>query len=298
MVADIEQEISSYIGNLSSRIRGLRAARGMTRKQLSQHSSISERYLAQLESGNANPSIAVLWRVADAMGIDFRHLVDDGPPPTVAHGKLAQLLQALSEREQERAYGLLIEHMYGGPRNKLGIALIGLRGAGKTTLGRHAAASLSVPFVRLTEVIEELGGMAIGELFSLGGQKAYRRLERRALESLIERREPVIVEIGGSLVSEAATFNLLRTTFATVWVRAHPEDHMNRVIHQGDMRPMEGNSEAMADLVRILAEREDDYRKADHVLATSDRSIEDCAIELCAIGAELLQIPTIADTGS
>lgn len=298
MSDEIGQEIADYIGYLSERIRGLRAARGMTRKQLSQHSSISERYLAQLEGGNANPSIAVLWRVADAMGIDFRHLLDDASESSLEHMRLGQLLQSMSEHEQARAYELLVERLQSGDRHKLGVALVGLRGAGKTTLGKQLASSLSVPFVRLTEVIEQQGGMEIGELFSLGGQKAYRRLERRALESLVGKQEPVVLEVGGSLVSEPATFNLLRSSFATVWVRAQPEEHMNRVVSQGDMRPMEGNKEAMGDLYRILAEREDDYRKADFALDTSQRDVDDCLSELRETTVDCFPAEAPADTGS
>lgn len=280
MAEELEDAIAGYIDCLGERVRGMRAARGMTRKQLSQHSSISERYLAQLEGGNANPSIVVLWRVADAMGIDFRYLIDDTTQSSPEHNRLRQLLQSMSEHEQAQAYEFLVEQLRSSGHNKQGIALVGLRGAGKTTLGKRVAASMPLTFIRLTEVIEELGGMEIGELFSLGGQKAYRRLERRALESLIEKRSPVVVEVGGSLVSEPGTFNLLLNSFASVWIRAHPEDHMNRVISQGDTRPMEGNTEAMGDLYRILAEREDDYRKADYVLETSGRTEDDCAREL------------------
>lgn len=284
MADEIEQRIANYVSYLSDRVRGLRAARGMTRKQLSKHSSISERYLAQLESGKANPSIAVLWRVADAMGIDFSYLLDDVSNSSPADSRLRQLLRSMSKHEQARAYELLTDHhRHRDCGSGLGVALVGLRGAGKTTLGRRLATSFSVPFVRLTEVIEDLGGMDVGELFSLGGQKAYRRLERRALESLIDRRQRIVVEIGGSLVSETATFDLLRNSFATVWIRARPEDHMDRVVRQGDTRPMEGNAEAMGDLYRILAEREDDYRKADYALKTSDRSINECASELQAV---------------
>lgn len=266
MAAEIDErnaQIACYLGYLSERVRGLRAARGMTRKQLAQHSSISERYLAQLEGGKANPSIAVLWRIADAMGIDFGHLLHEPPEPPLAHGGAP-------------------------PRNRRGLAVIGLRGAGKTTLGERLAASLTVPFLRLSEIIEERGGMEIGELFSLGGQKAYRRLERQALETLIDRDAPLVLEVGGSLVSEAVTYDLLRSAFVTVWLRARPEEHMERVVRQGDTRPMEGSAEAMADLYRILAEREADYRKADFVVDTSDRSVDECAQELRRIAADCL----------
>ncbi|MDN5863379.1 MAG: hypothetical protein L0H19_08015, partial [Salinisphaera sp.] len=203
--------------------------------------------------------------------------------PTLDHGPLGQLLRTLSEPEQENAYQWLRQRLGGAPRARRGVALIGLRGAGKTTLGKALAQSLSLPFFRLTDVIEQLGGMEIGELFALGGQKSYRRLERQALDHLLAQDRPLVIDVGGSLVSEPATFNLLRQAFVTVWLKADPQDHMDRVIRQGDTRPMEGNREAMADLRRILAEREHDYQKAHHVVQTSARSIDECVIELRAI---------------
>lgn len=279
-VAEDDQALEAFRRGLSERIRGLRAARGMTRKQLSSHSEISERYLAQLEAGEANPSIAVLWRIAEALGLEFYQLLADADKRPVAHAGLWQLLQGLSEHEQAQAHAILSKRLPNKQRERSGLALIGMRGAGKTTLGRAVAKQLNLPFARLSEMIESLGGMEIGELFSLGGQKAYRRLERQALEVVIERGSQVVVEVGGSLVSERATFERLREAFHTVWLRADPEDHMNRVARQGDTRPMKGNAQAMADLNRILAEREGDYGKADFVLETSGKSIAACTADL------------------
>lgn len=293
MAADVDTDIDTYLRYLSERIRGLRAARGMTRKLLSQHSSISERYLAQLESGKANPSVTVLWRIANALGIDFHYLLDEKQQPQLLAPELWELLQTMSSTEQQEAYTLINQRLRGRREHKRGIALIGLRGAGKTTIGGIAAEELSIPFVRLTEEIERLGGMRIGELFSLGGQKAYRRLERQAVEGLLNVSSPIIVEVGGSLVSEPTTFGLVRGAFITVWLRAKPEEHMNRVIRQGDTRPMEeGSAEAMADLYRILAEREGEYGKADHIIDTSDRALEDCVADLTNLAAQQLSLQT------
>ncbi len=290
MADETGAESTNYIAELSERIRGLRAARGMTRKQLSHHSSISERYLAQLEAGNANPSVALLWRVAAALGVDFNHLLVSGPEKAGADADLLGLIQRLSAPDRRVAYEVL-QARFGGPRPSrcAGIALIGLRGAGKTTLGRGLAARLELPFVRLTERIEALGGMEIGELFSLGGQSSYRRLERQALEEVAAAGPPSVLEVGGSLVSEAETFALLRTHFYTVWLRAQPREHMERVIRQGDMRPMEGdNTRAMADLERILAEREVEYARAETSLDTSQRTEAECLAELTRIASDVL----------
>ncbi|MCC5809560.1 MAG: helix-turn-helix transcriptional regulator [Ectothiorhodospiraceae bacterium] len=284
------EDIDRQLALVSERVRALRARRGMTRKDLSRHSDISERYLAQLESGAANPSIAVLLRIAYAMDVDFRELLPGRSEPGLRLTPLVEMLQRLSPDQEQEAYELLSKHFsrHQGPCR--GIALIGLRGAGKSTLGARLAARFNVPFIRLGEMVERMGGMELGELFSLGGQKAYRRLERQALQRVIDSHPLAVVEAGGSLVSEPETFQLLRASYHTVWVRAVPEDHMSRVISQGDLRPMAGdNEEAMEDLRRILAEREPYYRTANAMLETSGRSIEDCLEELAGMAEEYLR---------
>ncbi len=287
---ELEPQLDSYLLALSDRLRGLRAARGMTRRLLSRHSSISERYLAQLEGGKANPSVTVLWQLASALGVDFGDLVlatnagDRGMDP-----ELRRLLAAIPPDAVAGARNLLREYLGERRDSRGGIALIGLRGAGKTTLGRGLADALGMPFFRLSELIEELGGMQLGELFSLGGQKSYRRLERQALENLVAGHRRSILEVGGSLVSEPATYQLLQGSFRTVWLRASPEEHMDRVRAQGDLRPMEeSNEEAMADLKRILAEREAEYRRADAVVDTSGRRVDESLTELKQTVARLL----------
>lgn len=272
--------IKDYIAGIGERTRGIRAQRGMSRKDLSRHSGISERYLAQLESGHANISVALLWQLAEALNVEFQELLPDGHARAVELKPLLTFLERLSLDEQKSAYSLLLERFSDAKGPVHGVALVGLRGGGKTTLGGLLAQRLEVPFIRLGEVIETLAGMKTPELFSLGGQKAYRRLEQQAVRQVIGDNACVVVETGGSLVSEQQTYDALLGSFYTVWIKASPEEHMSRVIAQGDLRPMEGNAEAMSDLKRILEERESYYSAANYVLNTSGRSVQDCLQEL------------------
>lgn len=284
-------QVDDYLYYLSDRIRGLRVARGMTRSLLSEHSSISERYLAQLENGKANPSVAVLWRIVSALDVDLRYLLTGEAAPLRLPQDLVELIQSFTDEERVNALRLLQAKSRSSQHPKHGIGLIGLRGAGKTTIGMLAAKKLSVPFIRLTEEITKNAGIAIKEVFSLGGQKTYRRLEREAVEQLLERREPLIVEFGGSIVTEPSTFNLVAAGLVTVWLQAQPEEHMRRVIGQGDTRPMEeASEEAMSDLRRILMERNSEYRKADYIINTSSRDAVDCATELQRIVVQELNL--------
>ncbi|MEX1065506.1 MAG: helix-turn-helix transcriptional regulator [Aquisalimonadaceae bacterium] len=282
-------DLGRNLAFLSARVRALRARRGMTRKDLSRHSDISERYLAQLENGDANPSIALLLRIAAAMDVDIQELLPSRVNTGLRMTPLLELLQRLRPDEEEAAFSLLVRHFprHDGPFR--GVALVGLRGAGKTTLGAALAEHYSLPFLRLGDVVEQMGGMGLGELFSLGGQKAYRRLERQALQYVLEHYPLAVVEAGGSLVSESETLELLLGSYFTVWVKADPQEHMSRVASQGDLRPMEGNEEAMADLRRILAEREPYYRTANAILNTSGRAVDDCLNELTELASAYLQ---------
>ena len=266
-----------YLTTLGTRVRNARARRGMTRKILARDSGVSERYLAQLETGQGNISIALLRQVAQAMGLPINDLVREGPERPVELTLLLQRLERLSPDELTDATQLLIGHFgrdLGSDRTGR-IALIGLRGAGKTTLGRLLAQRLDVPFVEMNREIERDSGMSLTEIFSLSGQAAYRRYERRALERVLQETPAAVIATGGSLVSEPATFELLLDACFTIWVQATPEEHMERVVAQGDMRPMAGNDEAMADLRAILTERAPLYAKADAAIDTTGRSSED-----------------------
>ncbi len=274
------EQVDVYIAAIGERVRGMRARRGMTRKQLGEDSGVSERYLAQLEGGKANVSVGLLWQVAQAMGVAPHELLPDAAPLARAPSPLLQLLDQLTPEQEAAAHKLLLKHFVNPEGAVRGVALIGLRGAGKSTLGQALAEAVGVPFIRLGDVVESLGGMSISELFSLGGQKAYRRLERQALQHVLDNYPTSVIEAGGSLVSEPATYAELLGSFYTVWVRATPEEHMSRVVVQGDLRPVQASQEAMDDLKRILAEREAEYRAANHTLDTSGRSVEACLEEL------------------
>jgi XRE family aerobic/anaerobic benzoate catabolism transcriptional regulator len=278
-----------YLRLLGERIRAARARRGMTRKILARDSGVSERYLAQLETGHGNISIILLRQVAQAMGLPLAELVREGPEHPVELSLLVQSLARLELKQLAQARTLLAESfgatMEQGRRQR--IALIGLRGAGKSTLGARLAAELAVPFVELDREIERLAGMSLAALFDLYGQSAYRRYERRALETVIESHDRAVIATGGSLVSEPATFDLLLSACFTVWLTARPEEHMSRVMAQGDLRPMADNTEAMEDLRRILEGRASLYSKADAVVETAGKSVDgSLALLKAAIAAE------------
>jgi len=271
-----------YLKLLGERVRNARALRGMTRKILARDSGVSERYLAQLEAGQGNISIARLRQIAGAMSLPLVDLVREGPDRPVELTLLLQRLERLSPPELAKASQLLTAH-FGrdlADDRAARIALIGLRGGGKTTLGRELAARVGVPFVEMNKEIERDSGMSLNEIFSLSGQAAYRRYERRALERVIETQPAAVIATGGSLVSEPGTFDLLLNACYTIWIKAAPDEHMERVIEQGDMRPMAGNTEAMEDLRRILSEREPLYSKADAVVDTAGRGQDDSIVEL------------------
>lgn len=269
-----------YLRNLGERVRNGRARRGMTRKQLARDSKVSERYLAQLESGQGNISIILLRQVAEAMGMPLADLVRDGPDLPVELTLMIEKLNRLSPRQLRVAADLLTGQFGEARDRRARIALIGLRGAGKTTLGRLLAHRLEVPFIELPKLIEADAGVSLTEIFNLYGHGSYRRYERRALERVLESEATAVLETGGSLVSEPATYERLLDSCFTVWVQASAEEHMNRVIAQGDHRPMAGNGEAMDDLRRILAQREALYARADAVIDTSGRTVEAALDEL------------------
>ena len=278
---------SDYLKLLGERVRETRARRGMTRKILARDSGVSERYLAQLETGQGNVSILLLRQIAQALDTPLQALVLDGPEPPVDLVHTTEFLRRLPATELLEARRLLVEHFSGvdlyARRGR--IALIGLRGAGKSTLGAMLADRIEAPFLELDRLIEQESGVSLSVIFDLYGQSGFRRLERRVLDQVIERYPRFVLATGGSLVSEPATFERLLTMCFTVWLRATPEEHMQRVIAQGDMRPMADNRESMSDLRRILDVREPLYRKADATINTSCSSVEE---SLEALTHELL----------
>lgn len=279
---------------LSVRVRALRARRGVSRRTLGRLTGISERYLARLESGAANPTIDILWRIAQALDVGLYELTTDRRLLAIEHPGLHELLQQLDADEQAAAHALLQHSLARQHAPYHGVVLVGLRGAGKTTLGRLLAQRLGVAFVRLREIIEQLAGMPLPDVFTFGGQKAYRRLERQAIQHVIDNMPGVLLEVGGSVVSELDTFHRLRSSFFTVWVKASPDEHMNRVIEQGDLRPIQLTDEAYEDLLQILAEREPFYRLSHYALDTTQKSPEQCVDELAVVCRPYLKPVAVA----
>src|SRR5580704_1549371 len=261
---------------LGERVRALRARRGMTRKALALATDVSERHLANLEYGVGNASVLVLLQVTQALQCSFAELLGDATTQSPEWLLVRDLLENRDEATLRRVR-IAVGEMLGtrasagedAPGRSSRIALIGLRGAGKSTLGRLLAEDLDFPFVELSREIEKLAGFSTAEILGLYGQNAYRRYERRALEEAIGNYPEAVIATAGGMVSDLMSFNLLLQRCTTVWLRAAPEDHMGRVMEQGDMRPMAASAEAMEDLKSILASRSAFYSKAEHQLDTS-----------------------------
>ena len=265
---------------LGERTRALRARRGLTRKGLAKAAEVSERHLANVEMGVGNASVQFLRQLAQALNCSLAELVGDETASSPEWLMIREILRGRSDAELVQARNALAS-MFGEPASQAArrqrTALIGLRGAGKSTLGRALAEGWKVPFVELNRVVEALAGCTLSEIHSLYGPAAYRRYEKRALEDTIRRYPRAVIATPGGIVSDPATFNLLLAHCYTVWVRATPEEHMGRVLAQGDTRPMAGhagNAEAMNDLRRILESRAAYYSKADAVFDTSEMSSE------------------------
>jgi XRE family transcriptional regulator, aerobic/anaerobic benzoate catabolism transcriptional regulator len=272
-----------FLTELGQRVRRIRALRGMSRKVLAEASDISERYIAQLESGMGNLSVLLLRRVARAVGVTLDDLIGD-PPDEMA--SFRDLLRTASPETIERAKAALRSEdtvsLYRRPAVDR-VALIGLRGAGKSTLGRLAAKRLRWKFIELNREVESESGFSMAEIFRLYGQEGYRRLELNALRKITSRREPMILATGGGIVSEPTTFELLVSSFFTIWLKASPEEHMARVRQQGDLRPMANERAAMDELRTILSTREPFYARADAVIDTSGRSVDSGANEILSV---------------
>ncbi len=266
-------EKDPFLIALGERVRLLRARRGLTRKALAQLAEVSERHVANVETGVGNASIQFMRQLCTVLNCSLAEMTGDETASSPDWLMIREILRGRSDEDLARARTVLGE-LFDTPASELTrrqrIALIGLRGAGKSSLGRRLAEQLGVPFIELSGQIELLAGCTIAEIHALYGQTAYRRYEQRALEEVIRTHARAVIATPGGIVSEPGTFNLLLTHCYTVWLKASPEEHMKRVLAQGDRRPMSGNREAMDDLKRILESRAQFYSKADKTVDTSD----------------------------
>jgi XRE family aerobic/anaerobic benzoate catabolism transcriptional regulator len=270
----------------------MRGLHGMSRKVLAKVSGISERYIAQLESGKGNVSIVLLRRLAQAMGAPIEDLIPDGD-----NSSDWPVLRALARKATPQQIAQAKDALSGQtttPQRTIpttGIALIGLRGAGKTTLGKRLAENLGWTFVELNKEIERQNGLSVAEILALYGQEGFRRMEQIALVQTLSRKEPVVLATGGGIVSEPLTFDLILSSFYTVWLKAEPEEHMARVRRQGDLRPMADDRSAMQELRTILLSREPLYARAAAHVDTAGLSVEEATARLAEAVA-----PAVAKT--
>ena len=281
------RDSDAYLRRLGERVRMLRNQRGMSRKALAKQAKVSERYLAQMEAGLGNCSIVLLRRIARAIGLPVTQLVHDGPEPPLDLVLLNQFLERLPPEMLVEARKLVTKHFSAASedRHRQRIALIGLRGGGKSTLGALLAARLGVPFIELDREIERRSGASLSEIFEMFGQETFRRAEREALDEVLRQHRHFVIATSGSIVTEPGTLERLLSSCFTVWVRAEPQDHMKRVMAQGDMRPMAHSARAMEDLISILKSREPLYAKAEAALDTTGKTPEQNLNELLRLVA-------------
>jgi XRE family transcriptional regulator, aerobic/anaerobic benzoate catabolism transcriptional regulator len=261
-----------FLVALGARVSALRARRGMTRKVLALAADVSERHLANMEYGVGNASVLVLLQVASALQCTLSELIGDVTTSSPEWLMIREMLEQRDDVTLQKvrvAIGELLGTGGGNATLSQRVALIGLRGAGKSTLGKMLAQDLGFPFVELSQEIEKFAGCSVAEIQALYGVSAYRRYERRALEESIQIYPEAVIATPGGLVSDPASFNLLLAHCTTVWLQAEPEDHMRRVTAQGDLRPMAASKEAMEDLKGILAGRAPFYSKAQMRINTS-----------------------------
>jgi XRE family transcriptional regulator, aerobic/anaerobic benzoate catabolism transcriptional regulator len=284
-MSEQEQAEIQFLEELGTRVRTMRGLRGMSRKVLAEVSGISERYIAQLESGKGNVSIVLLRRVSSAMGAHIEDLI-----PTIGLSPDVLVIRDLVRHASPQQIAKVKEILSGHSATRhAGIALIGLRGAGKSTLGRMLAKSIGWTFVELNKEIERLSDLSVAEIIALYGQEGFRRKEQEALADLLARKDPVVLATGGGIVSEPVTFDLVLSSFYTVWLRAAPEEHMGRVRKQGDLRPMADNRAAMDELRTILLSREPLYARAAAEVDTAGLTVEEAAKRLIAAVAPALE---------
>ena len=291
---------AAFLAAIGREVRKHRAKRGMTRRQLAQASATSERYLAQIESGIGNPSVSVLRAIAQALDLPIAALLPGAGARATELSAILDLLAQLPEGElpalSKEIAARLAQHA--GADQARRIALVGLRGAGKSTLGRMLARHLGWPFIELDRRVEEEYGASIPDLIEMAGTATFRRHEREALEGVIAQHEAAVITTAGGIVSNSETYALLLRRTHTIWIKARPEEHMSRVMAQGDFRPMAQNRGAMADLVAILEARHGDYARAEAQIDTSGDSVEQSFGKLLRVVTHLLGADAISASAS
>jgi XRE family aerobic/anaerobic benzoate catabolism transcriptional regulator len=282
---------TGFLEQLGQRVRTMRALRGMSRKVLAKVSGISERYIAQLESGKGNVSIMLLRRVSEAMGAHLEDLIP-ATEPAPDWPVIRDLVRKATPNQIAQAKDVLSGQGSGAAALRrtsfAGIALIGLRGAGKSTLGKMLARKIGWSFVELNKEIEAQNGLSVAEIIALYGQEGFRRMEQAALGQLLARKELMVLATGGGIVSEPLTFDLILSSFYSIWLKAEPEEHMARVRRQGDLRPMADDRSAMAELRTILLSREPLYARAAAVVDTAGLTVDAAAARLIDAVAPVL----------
>jgi XRE family transcriptional regulator, aerobic/anaerobic benzoate catabolism transcriptional regulator len=288
-MSDNSDPEAGFLEQLGQRVRTMRSLRGMSRKVLAKVSGISERYIAQLESGKGNVSIVLLRRVSNAMGAHLEDLIPS-TDPALDWQVIRDLLRKATPNQIAQAKDALAGHGNSAHHTSFaGIALIGLRGAGKSTLGKILAKQIGWSFVELNKEIERENGLSVAEIIALYGQEGFRRMEQAALTQLLARKELMVLATGGGIVSEPLTFDLVLSSFYTIWLKADPEEHMARVRGQGDLRPMADDRSAMAELRNILVSREPLYARASVVVDTAGLSVDAAAARLADAVRPVLQ---------
>lgn len=278
----LEISISELIVRVGKRVYNARKAQHLSRRELSERSRVSPRYLVQLEAGEGNISIGLLQRIAVALDKPIEWLVG---PDDASDDDLARL--AVRYRNADAATRINVqrlldpEHLRKQKAQRL--CLIGLRGAGKSTLGALVAKAMDVPFVELNQQIERSASMPVAEIIAMYGAQGYRKLEADTLKDIINTHQRVVLAVAGGVVEAPVTFAQLLERFHTVWLKASPSEHMERVRAQGDLRPMAGNPQAMEQLRTILISRESRYSQAEHHLNTSGKTIDATLAEFLAL---------------
>lgn len=279
-----QEKIDLFVSAVGARVRAARKTRGISRRELSERSGVSQRYLALLENGGGNISIVLLYKVAGALEHPLEWFLVAGSE--YGNNNLQQRFDAVDSKTQQQVLSLL-DNNAGKEKKQRRVCLIGLRGAGKSTLGKSVSESLNLPFIELNREIEELSGLSVAEVMNLYGQEGYRKLERQAIQRIIQSIDAAVVAVAGGIVSGPDTYELLLSNFHTVWLKASPEEHMQRVLQQGDSRPMAGNPAAMEELKSILVNREALYARADIMIDTSGKSFQEAQAELFEVASRV-----------